>query len=248
MNKVQELKEQLAKAEAEEKASQQVRELAEATAALENRVYWQNSGIRGDVHIHLKRYGKVTRDKFSGSLQVTGQSISVQLRKNRGFTITRLKDEYPQCFRTVMELLLYSRGELPLPVFNELWRKTACTGESFFDKLKTRLEAETQATIRTTDPEREDLLSDDDEAAGPPDLLFVQLEAHQANMLPHRFQLPGYRYVLTPGSVEAGMAALNREEEALRRCDHLYEACDMGYVNRKDQDIVALRAALRRQA
>lgn len=74
------------------------------------------------------------------------------------------------------------------------------------------------------------------------DVPFVTLDAQEKSIVHGSpFILPGGLHLLSPNA-KAFVRAKIREEEAIEaRCSHLYEACDMRYVEMKRQTIAGLR-------
>lgn len=51
-------------------------------------------------------------------------------------------------------------------------------------------------------------------------------------------------YLVSPNSREWARNKILEEEETERRCRHLYEECDRGYVERKEEAMRSLRVKL----
>ena len=238
-DKIRELKRELAEAEAKANAEAAAAELAEAKEKLENRAYYFNRDNKRWVSANIVLFGKVKRGGF-GKLEVSSRKIIVTryAKPLPGFDISVGCDRYDRSFDSVAQLLLDSRGEIPKSVFMRMYKESENLGDCCM-KWLTRV-FENPATEPWED---EDKLGESEAELGV-DLPCLELDAGDAYILPRRYFLSGRRYVLSGGSIAAGLKKLDDEERWLRQGSHLYEACDMGYVNTRTRQILDLRQML----
>jgi len=215
--------------------------LQEATELLEGRAYVFNGYAHHAVAVSIVLYSGVKRDAF-GLLSATEQSLcAVKYEKPLGYEIRRNKLRYARTFASAGVLLMDSVGEMPKSEFEKAWRGAANLGACVFRWLSTV----SAVNIRNTEPyDPGSVLRDTESEIDDIDIPVLHLEPCDYRMLPARFQLPGRRYILTPASIQAGLAALRDEEQGLARGSHLYQVCDMGYVPGMAWRIARLRAAL----
>lgn len=239
--KIAALKKELAEAEKAESLSKSEKELADAKATLEGRAYLFNHDQGSWINARIVLYEKVTRDKHSGRMEVSSRSLSaVKYATPKGaYEIHRDKDRYAQSFDSTCQLLLYNKGEIPKADFLRMWKAADGLGDCFMRWLTADFKSP-RVDLQDGDM---DLRTDEQEALDI-DVKYVTLDPCDANMLPQRFQLAGRRYILTPASIKAGLRRLHSEDDRLARGSHLYEACDMRYVEATYAQISRLRAAL----
>lgn len=242
------LRKEVAAAEAAEKLRASEAELADAKARLLNKAFICNQPLYDAVHLSLSLFKTVARRSHDGSLEVTRSSLSVVRydKPKNSYEIYRNKTRYTERIDSVFSILLHQR-EIPATVFMQLWRTSADLGEAMMKWLAESTSATVTGVTPVTDIASTDLVQagDDHDCDPPTDIPHIQLDSCDANMLPRKFFLPGYRYVVSTSSIIEGLAALRKEEQHLAGGSHLYEACcDMRYVDGKYEQINRLRTAL----
>jgi hypothetical protein len=126
-------------------------------------------------------------------------------------------------------------------LFIKLWDIVGSVGVAIIDEANPNmplLDKYTNTSISLMD----ELRGDEKEAVL--DIPYLQLAGWETSVLPAAFQLHGNRYILTPQSKRLGLQKLDEEFTSLYRGSHLFEACDMGYVNSRRNTINKLRTAL----
>jgi hypothetical protein len=81
---------------------------------------------------------------------------------------------------------------------------------------------------------------------GDLDLPFITLEGLEGSIVGEPvFRIDSDRLLVSPNSREWVKNKILEEQETDRRCRHLYEACDMSYVERKEEAMRSLRIKLK---
>jgi hypothetical protein len=240
------LRKQVETAEAAKKIQDSEAELTDAKTRMEGRAFIWNQHMYEGVVLSLMLYKKITRNS-SGGMEASPQAISIVRydKPKNSYEIHRNKARFPQTISSVTSTLLYSR-EIPVSTFNELWRSSADLGEAFMKWVAATIPVDPAAPILVTDIVPSEMSQPGDDHLSNPltDIPHLQLSAGDSSILPRRFMLPGYRYVLSPSSISEGLACLQNKQDFLGRGSSLYQSCDMGYVNGAYAQIKRLRTAL----
>jgi hypothetical protein len=241
-----ELRKEVEAAEAAEKIRSSEAELADAKARMEGKAFIYNQPTYDGIMLSLVLYKKVTRNS-SGNLETSPRSLWIVRydKPKNSYEIHRNKVRYPQTISSVTSTLLHWR-EIPVSAFNELWRSSADLGEAFMKWVATTIPVDPAAPVLVTDIAPTELSQPDDDHLSNPltDIPHLQLSAGDSSVLPRRFMLPGYRYVLSPSSISEGLTVLRDKQNQLEGSNHLYEACDMRYLASAYEQINRLRTML----
>ncbi len=239
MKTSQQLKAELAQAEALEKKEQTEAFLKPFRDELAGRYFAYRYRGRAPAFVTgYVSYGKTVKLNSDGDRAVMGVSrVWVCTGTYHHAQVKEIKREsqevYMQCSGDHTRT---HRREITVEEFNQAWDAPAALVEALVDKW-----CRTEGTRVEHQP---DISFGAKESGLPLDIPYLEMQPGWVRFFPKDFMLHGERYLLTPNSRVAVLAKLDEEENRDSRCSHLYEACDMAYVERKRETIAEIRRRL----
>lgn len=236
---VAELKAYTEAKEKREKLEAEDREIELANTTLKGHVLYDFHNNCDWICFNATLFTKFWKDKW-GSLKYTSQSVGVvkYTKPKDKIEVGRSTSLFDESFESVANLRSRFTGEMDIKRFKELRAYPKHFTDLFFSQCINGLTGMT-----TVGQLREEFIHES-EINLPVDILFAQLDANDANLLPKVYQLPGYKYIITPQSLAQARIKIREDEEQLSRGSHLYQACDMGYVRGKYEQHSRLRRIL----
>ena len=222
MDKIQELKQKLAQAEATAAAAAEAAQLA-AAKALVGKCFACPQQVRVTAGWWAVRFTSAEPDKWDPEkIQMTEEFVGCHHTGRRDATLARRISTSP--YNPNSTTVLWGQPVDP-GVFDRMWKLSLQVVKAYT--------AETAKDVPGAFME----VPDNEVDYGKADVLvcldvpYIQVEAGDLNYLPITFQLKGDRYLLTPKSRTMGMDRIAQERSDLMRGSHLFEACDMKYVS-----------------
>ncbi len=124
---------------------------------------------------------------------------------------------------------LIQATEIPIESFKQAKALAQVRAESF----RTIIDS-----LHTNPPPTIDSINDDYEPSEFEfDFPHVLLDSSDLTLVPKDFVLPSNVYILSKKSIAAAIRSLRKEQQFLDRGSHLYQACDMPYVNARTERI-----------
>lgn len=235
MTDIQKLREELAKAEAIEEKNKKQQELERYSkySGIYRHVSFSRGKKREIEGVSFTKISKFERDRHDRIVYCAESINCSDFSSGYGYTKNGIEHTIQQetIYDSCPSFITWDRADISDAKFDELIKIVKGRAATFLNLLG-NLE---EIIIRDNRPKNDFLL----------DIPFVQLEPHESTLFRDSdFMLPGYRYLITPNSIQAGLEDLGREHSDLYWGSHLFEACDMGYVRNKEGSIESARRKL----
>ena len=235
VNKVHELKAKLAKAEEQEKNDSLAKLLKYHTEHHTGKAFVLIHSNKAWKSVIFTRYYKFKLTGF-GDIEYSYKAIQITTYGNIAKGYSEPKIALTHRSDRLHPGMTFPEEQVDMKVFNQVWKHADVTINAAYEKYSELSERKAKIEEWCEEPDPESIAVD---------TKYIQLESPDTLFFPKSpFLLPGHRYLITPNSVADAKAKLRAEEEHLDGGSHLYEACDMNYVNGKYERISRIRLAL----
>ena len=236
MTEIQELEQRLAAAKQKKTDEQRDAFLAPFLAVAGKCFLFRDPSKRCNI-VGFVKYGKKVEFK-----QLEGRGQYAQLSEDRVFAqsvpaywyvgnIVQAKKDTSAAHTSIHDMTRWHIKEVPEAVFKAAWDSAGAIAQMMMGKWESDTDTPTLPDTASV-------------PSGDLDVPHIILEGMEPSIVGQSCFLIGSRFMVTPNS-RALVAARIAEEQALdARCSHLYEACDMTYINNKRAATAAVQCKL----